>query len=943
MALFILWTASVEALDTSQCIAPLGMESGAIRDEDITASSSFDSGNVGPQFGRLRTESHGGAWCPKNQITKEPKEWLEIDLHSVHVITATETQGRFGNGQGVEFAEAYLLEYWRPRLGKWVRYTDTKGQEVIEGNSNTYLGSKRELDPPVWASKIRFLPYSYHRRTVCMRVEIYGCYWNDGIVSYSMPQGDLRGSGWEFFDSTYDGHWDGDLRRGLGQLTDGKVGPDNFKMGYYDYERGQGWVGWKNDTRNGQPIEIKFEFDKVREFTSVHIFCNNQFTRDVQVFSEANIMFSIGGRYFVGEPITYTYIEDRIFETSRNVSIKLHHRIGRYVKLQLHFAAKWIMISEVTFDSDVAHGNFSAETPPSQDIPVQSDVYVEKKHASGQGDLPVSTAREEDHTYMAVIIGVLMAVILLLAVAIYLIVSRHRQRKCFASPLASKPALPGSNNHQHLPPGSGCGTAEKGTTMGSYSIKEVDDNYNQSTRCGGGVLPGVGTMASTTMSTLPPPPGADKTSTMLLMDHVIDIKLDDYQEPYQALKYAPYYSYSTVVMEMKDMLNKCSATQSDTSYDYAVPEMGTMPLLSPENTLPLPVVASAPSDKDSVFSKGSGSKGSKSEDSKGKKSPSQQEVLSALKRRLEQTAVPEFPRHRLRMLSKLAEGAFGTVYVAEADGIPEYGSAASLGKRLVAVKFLLHDACEREKLDFHRDVRILAALEDVNIARVLGMCSHEEPLCVVMEYLDHGDLNQFLKTHVPAEGARTLPVGIKTLSFNCLLYMAAQIASGMRYLETLNFVHRDLATRNCLVGKAYHIKISDFGTDNELYAADYYKVDGTMALPVRWMAWESIFQGKYTTKSDVWAFAVTLWEILNLGRRPPFETLTDPQVVENLAHMHRDDGQFAYLPRPPAPPCTKDIYDLMCECWRRHETERPSFREIHLFLQRKNLGYAPVT
>lgn len=49
---------------------------------------------------------------------------------------------------------------------------------------------------------------------------------------------------------------------------------------------GQGWIGWRNDTRNGQPIEIKFEFDKVREFTSVHIFCNNQFTRDVQVSTE---------------------------------------------------------------------------------------------------------------------------------------------------------------------------------------------------------------------------------------------------------------------------------------------------------------------------------------------------------------------------------------------------------------------------------------------------------------------------------------------------------------------------------------------------------------------------------------------------------------------------------------------------------------------------------
>lgn len=57
-------------------------------------------------------------------------------------------------------------------------------------------------------------------------------------------------------------------------------------LSQYLFVLGQGWVGWKNDTRNGQPIEIKFEFDKVREFTSVHIFCNNQFTRDVQVSAE---------------------------------------------------------------------------------------------------------------------------------------------------------------------------------------------------------------------------------------------------------------------------------------------------------------------------------------------------------------------------------------------------------------------------------------------------------------------------------------------------------------------------------------------------------------------------------------------------------------------------------------------------------------------------------
>lgn len=78
----------------------------------------------------MKQERNGGAWCPKQQVTTEPHEWLEIDLHTMHVITATATQGRFGNGVGVEFAEGYILEYWRPKLGKWVRYKNVRGEEV---------------------------------------------------------------------------------------------------------------------------------------------------------------------------------------------------------------------------------------------------------------------------------------------------------------------------------------------------------------------------------------------------------------------------------------------------------------------------------------------------------------------------------------------------------------------------------------------------------------------------------------------------------------------------------------------------------------------------------------------------------------------------------------------------------------------------------------------
>uniref|UniRef100_A0A8C5W117 Epithelial discoidin domain-containing receptor 1 n=1 Tax=Microcebus murinus TaxID=30608 RepID=A0A8C5W117_MICMU len=263
---------------------------------------------------------------------------------------------------------------------------------------------------------------------------------------------------------------------------------------------------------------------------------------------------------------------------------------------------------------------------------------------------------------------------------------------------------------------------------------------------------------------------------------------------------------------------------------------------------------------------------------------------------------------------------------------------------LVAVKILRPDATKNARNDFLKEVKIMSRLKDPNIIRLLGVCVQDDPLCMITDYMENGDLNQFLSAHQledkAAEGAPGDGEAAQgpTISYPMLLHVAAQIASGMRYLATLNFVHRDLATRNCLVGENFTIKIADFGMSRNLYAGDYYRVQGRAVLPIRWMAWECILMGKFTTASDVWAFGVTLWEVLMLCRAQPFGQLTDEQVIENAGEFFRDQGRQVYLSRPPA--CPQGLYELMLGCWSREPEQRPPFSQLHRFLAEDALNTA---
>ncbi|XP_056317034.1 NT-3 growth factor receptor isoform X1 [Danio aesculapii] len=283
------------------------------------------------------------------------------------------------------------------------------------------------------------------------------------------------------------------------------------------------------------------------------------------------------------------------------------------------------------------------------------------------------------------------------------------------------------------------------------------------------------------------------------------------------------------------------------------------------------------------------------------------------------TYVQHIKRRDIVLKRELGEGAFGKVFLAEC-----YNLSPTKDKMLVAVK-TLKDPTLTARKDFQREAELLTNLQHEHIVKFYGVCVDGDPLIMVFEYMKHGDLNKFLRAHGPdamilVDGQPMQSNG--ELGLSQMLHIATQIAAGMVYLSSQHFVHRDLATRNCLVGNGLLVKIGDFGMSRDIYSSDYYRVGGHTMLPIRWMPPESIMYRKFSTESDVWSFGVIMWEIFTYGKQPWFH-LSNNEVIECIT-------QGRVLDRPRL--CPKEVYDLMLGCWQREPQQRLNIKDIQKVL-----------
>ncbi|XP_039651091.1 ephrin type-A receptor 6-like isoform X3 [Perca fluviatilis] len=289
-------------------------------------------------------------------------------------------------------------------------------------------------------------------------------------------------------------------------------------------------------------------------------------------------------------------------------------------------------------------------------------------------------------------------------------------------------------------------------------------------------------------------------------------------------------------------------------------------------------------------------------------------------------------------------------------GAGEFGEVCSGRLRIpgrmdiaVAIKTLKGGYMEQQRRDFLREASIMGQFDNPNIIRLEGVVTRSRPVMIVVEYMENGALDSFLRAR---DGQFTVLQ---------LVGMLRGIAVGMTYLSDMGYIHRDIAARNILVDENLVCKVSDFGMSRVLeddepeaaynatvsvdltVTAGYYNLTVRNVeylfnpayfvllflrqggkIPIRWTAPESIAYGKFSTVSDVWSYGIVMWEVMSYGERPYWE-MSNQDVILSIEEGYR-------LPAPMGCPVT--LHQLMLHCWQKEANQRPRFNNVLSFLDK---------
>ncbi|XP_077590083.1 serine/threonine-protein kinase LMTK2 [Stigmatopora nigra] len=276
----------------------------------------------------------------------------------------------------------------------------------------------------------------------------------------------------------------------------------------------------------------------------------------------------------------------------------------------------------------------------------------------------------------------------------------------------------------------------------------------------------------------------------------------------------------------------------------------------------------------------------------------------------------QLARHSLSYIQEIGNGWFGQVILSEIYTDP--------GGTRVVVKELKANANAKEQNDFLQQGDPYRVLQHPNILQCLGQCVEAIPFLLVFEYCEMGDLRGYLcQQDRSFQCAETLP----------LQRMACEIAAGLTHLHKYNFLHSDLALRNCYLTADLTVKVGDYGIGPYAYKKDYIITEDDVFAPLRWLAPELVGERhggvitlEPTKPGNVWSLGVTLWELLENASQP-YPHLSDREV---LNHVIKEQQVKLFKPQLDLPYSDR-WYEVLQFCWLSPE-KRATAEEVHRLL-----------
>ncbi|XP_061106023.1 serine/threonine-protein kinase LMTK3-like [Conger conger] len=281
-----------------------------------------------------------------------------------------------------------------------------------------------------------------------------------------------------------------------------------------------------------------------------------------------------------------------------------------------------------------------------------------------------------------------------------------------------------------------------------------------------------------------------------------------------------------------------------------------------------------------------------------------------------------FRRHTLNYLQEIGNGWFGKVILAEV--------LCDCSSSQAVVKELRVNASPLEQRKFLAESEPYRSLQHPNVLQCLGQCSENIPFLLVMEFCQLGDLKRYLRAQRKSDG---MTPDLLTRDLLTLQRMAYEITSGLLHLHENNYIHGDLALRNCLLTSDLTVRIGDYGLSHNHYKEDYYLTPDKLWIPLRWIAPELLeeFRGSLivtdqTKTSNMWSLGVVIWELFEFGSQP-HRHLSDEEVLTFVIRERQ-----ITLAQPRLKLSHADYwYEVMQSCWLP-PSQRPSVAEIFLLL-----------